>query len=186
MPKHFSICIILLLAVATCPLSFGVACTDTAEPTQTPEPTEPPPAVSQTASFQQTDIQLHFPATITYDDVFLVDVSNEGTGAYVYYVHHPSNNCLSIVNAKREFMQTIPGETCDALAEIIIAPGQKQLFSSWDLKRCTDLECLTREFVPPGRYYFSATFYPYTENSSITVEDSFTFEQTFTVLPPPE
>jgi hypothetical protein len=161
-------------------VSIVAGCQKSAAPFQPTAALTPTPVPSP----QPSDIQLSFPQTITLDDVFVVSVTNEGTVSYAYYVQHPADNCLVILDATGEFMPTIPDETCDALAENIIAPGQSRLFSSWDLKGCVDSDCLRREFVAPGRYHFSATFYPDLGDGTFTGENSFTFEESFMLLSP--
>ena len=147
----------------------------TATLTPTPVPATRPP--------QPSDIRLSFPSTITRGDTFVVGVTNEGSVPYAYYMQHPSDNCLVILDDTGRIMPTIPGETCDALAENIIRPGQSREFSNWDLKKCAVADCLRRDIVAPGLYHFSATFYPSPEDGSISNESSFTFEEPFTILP---
>lgn len=177
--------ILAILLAGLLSLFIGTGCQKSPAPpppTITLTATDLPTVSSPTRPPQTSDIRLTYPSTITLDEAFIVSVTNEGFIPYVFYMPHPSDNCLFISDAAGKFIQTTPRETCDALAENIINPTQISYFSNWDLKRCADSDCLTREFVELGRYHFSADFSSLEDNST-NGKHQFTFEESFTILP---
>ena len=99
------------------------------------------------------EIELSYPAEVSWGESFGITVTNVGTVALELY---EQRDCLAVQPATG-LLALHPDMSCDVITVQTMLPGESRGYGTWDLRACPDLLCLARGAAPAGDYYVDVT-----------------------------